>query len=204
MTKSKQMDYEKFGAHVLSVYLDKSKEVIDYLHNKYGDGLEKKVNDYVIRREKIFIGDEHFELCEDDSYFLFYLHGFDVFEAMETDDYKLLAELISSSFVLAAIRNSFSMDFNACYKDTMIHIFKVRARNGALKKHANDLKQKEKIFVKECWNNWQITPNQYASNTKFAIAMIDKFKPENPEDENKHINSVKVITDWCRIWKTQK
>lgn len=82
----------------------------------------------------------------------------------------------------------------------------VKSKFGKLnanKRHANDPKQYEKAFVKECWDAWQANPSQYKNRTKFATAMIDKFKPENPEDESKHLCSVKSITNWCSEWEKE-
>lgn len=79
-----------------------------------------------------------------------------------------------------------------------------REKKGVIAKLANDPKQQEKIIVKECWEAWQIKPDQYKNKTKFASAMIDKFKPDNPDDDSKHLSSVKVITDWCKDWKASK
>ena len=79
-----------------------------------------------------------------------------------------------------------------------------REKKGVIAKLANDPRQQEKITVKECWEAWQIKPDQYKNKTKFASAMIDKFKPDNPDEDSKHLSSVKVITDWCRDWKTSK
>jgi hypothetical protein len=79
-----------------------------------------------------------------------------------------------------------------------------KEKKGAIAKLANDPKQQEKIIVKECWEAWQIKPDQYKNKTKFANAMIDKFKPDNPDEDSKHLSSVKVITDWCREWKASK
>lgn len=81
---------------------------------------------------------------------------------------------------------------------------KYQAIENAKKRLANDPKQAEKKFVRECWNEWQKSPEQYKNNTKFATAMIDKFRPENPEEEGKHLSSVKVITEWCADWATTK
>lgn len=81
---------------------------------------------------------------------------------------------------------------------------KFQATENAKKKHANDPKQAEKKFVRECWDEWQKSPEQYKNNTKFATAMIDKFRPDNPEEESKHLSSVKVITEWCAEWATTK
>jgi hypothetical protein len=79
-----------------------------------------------------------------------------------------------------------------------------REKAGGRAKAANDPKQNEKNIVRECWEAWQNKPSQYKNNTKFANAMIDKFRPDNPDDESKHLSSVKVITDWCKDWKAKK
>ena len=68
----------------------------------------------------------------------------------------------------------------------------------------NDPKQNEKKIVKECWDAWQIKPEQYRSKTNFATAMIDKFRPDDPADEDKHLTSVKKITVWCTLWQREK
>lgn len=74
----------------------------------------------------------------------------------------------------------------------------------AKKRLEKDPKQQEKTTVKQCWEAWQIKPDQYKNNTKFANAMIDKFRPNSPDEDSKHLSSVKVITDWCREWKASK
>ena len=76
-----------------------------------------------------------------------------------------------------------------------------QAKNNANLRYTDDIKQNEKKIVKKCWDAWQIKPSQYKNNTNFASAMIDKFRPDDPNEENRHLSSVKVITDWCRDWK---
>ena len=58
----------------------------------------------------------------------------------------------------------------------------------------NDPKQNEKKFVFECWQEWQIKPNQYKSKANFARNMLDKCE---------HLTSQKKIEDWCRFWEKQ-
>lgn len=74
------------------------------------------------------------------------------------------------------------------------------AKNGKI----DDQKQKEKKVVKECWEAWQSKPDQYKNKTAFATAMIDKFRPEDPKEESKHLFSVKKITEWCTRWGREK
>ncbi len=78
------------------------------------------------------------------------------------------------------------------------------AKLGLVKNQIRKTKQEEKLFVKECWQNWQNNPKQYKNKTVFATAMIDKFRPEDPDDENKHLSSVKKITEWCTTWEREK
>jgi hypothetical protein len=75
------------------------------------------------------------------------------------------------------------------------------AGKGGEGKREKSLKHKEKLFVYECWKNWKERPEQYKNKTKFATAMIEKFKPDNPDEDGKHLNSVKVITAWCSEWE---
>jgi hypothetical protein len=69
------------------------------------------------------------------------------------------------------------------------------AKKGIAKKLANDPKQKEKKFVRECWDKWQASPSNYLSQAEFARDMLSK---------SEHLTSQKKIEDWCRVWKTQK
>ena len=84
------------------------------------------------------------------------------------------------------------------------HILSERGLNAVLEKLRLDPKQEEKKIVKDCWDAWQSKPHQYANNTKFATAMIDKFRPDDPKEESKHLSSVKKITEWCTDWKRNK
>ena len=68
----------------------------------------------------------------------------------------------------------------------------------------NDPKQAEKLFVKESWDAWKSNPQQYTYNTTFATAMLDKLRPDDPEEEGKHLSSVKKITEWCTQWEREK
>lgn len=84
---------------------------------------------------------------------------------------------------------------------------RARSKNSVkagLAKAKKDPKQAEKAIVKGCWDVWQTKPDQYRNNTNFASAMIEKFRPDNPDEESKHLSSVKVIADWCKDWKAQK
>ena len=64
--------------------------------------------------------------------------------------------------------------------------------SGVKAKLANDPKQADKLFVKECWDEWQTKPHSYKSQAKFARAMLDKCE---------HLENQVSIENWCREWK---
>lgn len=68
------------------------------------------------------------------------------------------------------------------------------ARNSVRIKLANDPKQAEKDFVKDCWDAWQKSPGAYKSKAAFARDMLDKCAA---------LTSNKVIEDWCRGWESE-
>lgn len=68
------------------------------------------------------------------------------------------------------------------------------AKNSVQRKLARDPKQLEKKFVKECWDDWQKSPEKYKSAAKFAIDMINKCT---------EIESTKNIENWCSKWKSE-
>lgn len=80
----------------------------------------------------------------------------------------------------------------------------LKASLKSISGHKGTIKQKEKIIVFECWEAWQIKPDQYLGDTSFASAMIDKFRPDDPKEERKHLCSVKKITEWCTLWEREK
>ncbi|WP_321808080.1 hypothetical protein [Burkholderia sp. BCC1993] len=69
------------------------------------------------------------------------------------------------------------------------------ARKGGFARHANDPKQTEKAFVRQCWTDWQMRSDSYSSKAAFARDMLTKCE---------HLTSTKVIEDWCREWDEEK
>ena len=71
-----------------------------------------------------------------------------------------------------------------------------QTRKGAKAKLAKDKdgKQKEKAFIRECWDDWQEFPEIYASQAAFARDMLSKCE---------NLKSQKKIEDWCREWKKE-
>ena len=66
------------------------------------------------------------------------------------------------------------------------------ASAGGRARVANAPKQKEKHFVRECWDEWQKHPDRYRSKSAFASDMLSKCE---------HLSSQKKIEDWCREWE---
>jgi hypothetical protein len=58
------------------------------------------------------------------------------------------------------------------------------AKAGIAARLENDLKQMDKAFVKGCWNEWQIKPENYASKSAFSTDMLSKCE---------HLKSKEVI-----------
>ena len=68
------------------------------------------------------------------------------------------------------------------------------ARNAAMERLKRDPKQKEKLFVRECWDKWQENPDSYKSKTAFSKDMLSKY--ETLENQN-------VIVRWCGAWEKE-
>lgn len=68
------------------------------------------------------------------------------------------------------------------------------AKAGAEARWMNDPKAIAKQQVKECWEMWQVAPQNYKSATAFARDMLSKYEDlENPD----------VIRRWCREWQAE-
>ncbi len=68
------------------------------------------------------------------------------------------------------------------------------AYQGAMERIKRDPKQKEKEFVKSCWEDWQKTPSNYEGKAAFARDMLSKCE---------QLKSQKKIEDWCRKWEKE-
>ena len=68
------------------------------------------------------------------------------------------------------------------------------AAESAMSRYKKDPKQKEKMFVRECWEAWQKEPSKYGGKAKFAKDMLTKCV---------HLESQKKIEDWCRSWEVE-
>ncbi len=68
------------------------------------------------------------------------------------------------------------------------------ARKGAMTKLANSPKQKEKKFVRGCWDDWQKDPANYKNTAAFSRDMLDKCET---------LVSQRVIERWCLEWSRE-
>ena len=76
-----------------------------------------------------------------------------------------------------------------------------RMRSYASIRVKNDPRQEQKAFVYECWCIWQNDLSRYKNKTNFATDMLNKL---GGDDSQATLNSIKVITDWCRKWDKDK
>lgn len=67
-------------------------------------------------------------------------------------------------------------------------------RSAAYVRWKADPKTEQKLFVKECWKEWQQKPTKYKSKASFALDMLDKCE---------NLTSSKVIENWCREWEKE-
>jgi hypothetical protein len=77
------------------------------------------------------------------------------------------------------------------------HMANARTRLGyyaVTEKHKHDPKQRNKAFVRDCWEAWQKHPSNYKGKAAFARDMLDKCE---------HLESTKTIEDWCRRWEAE-
>ena len=90
------------------------------------------------------------------------------------------------------IEKSFKKETSELLKRVSKEQISQRATKAAFKRHKNDPKQTAKIFVRECWNDWQKEPNRYKSKAAFARDMREKYP---------NLESQPVLENWCRTWE---
>lgn len=73
-------------------------------------------------------------------------------------------------------------------------IISAMKKNAAKKRWEADPKTERKLFVKECWKEWQEKPARYKSKASFALDMLKKCE---------ELESQKVIENWCRDWEKE-
>lgn len=109
-------------------------------------------------------------------------------EQMLSECYTCIA-ICATSIALMA---DFAFSQNAVVNTNEIR--SLFGRSGALGRLAKDPKQMEKKLVRECWDTWQIRPNNYPSKAAFARDMLEKYV---------HLESQPAIETWCRQWERE-
>lgn len=114
----------------------------------------------------------------------------------EIDDSLIGIELDGRGAVVAAVEatNALSNAIAISAGDErLIDARKLFAYEAAIARIKRDPKQKEKAFVRECWERWALKgESSYKSKAAFARDMLDKCE---------HLESQKKIEDWCREWE---
>jgi len=64
---------------------------------------------------------------------------------------------------------------------------------GAYAKLAMDPKQKDKLQVRDCWDEWKKQPDRYKGKAAFARDMLGKYES---------LKSQPVVERWCREWES--
>lgn len=118
-----------------------------------------------------------------------------LFHALREIDNALIGLALDGEAVVAAIYAANSLS-NAMAIDSgdsnLIQARKKFAYQAVIEKLKRDPKQREKKFVRECWDTWQQNPESYKSKAAFARDMLTKCE---------HLESQKKIEDWCRAWE---
>jgi len=116
-------------------------------------------------------------------------------ESLEhTDNDNDTWEMLCDSYTLLGVVTSLvsnggkNIDFR---KEIEKEILSKRGREFVQLKLKIDAKQKEKLFIKDCWNEWQKDGARYKSKAAFARDMLSKCEK---------LTSQKKIEDWCREW----
>lgn len=121
-----------------------------------------------------------------------------LFHAIKEIDNALVGIALGGSDSIAAAVAATSALANAvAIESGDEHLVEARSRlafEAATEKYRRDPKQREKAFVRECWEQWQKNPISYESKASFARDMLSKCE---------HLVSTKKIEDWCRQWEAE-
>ncbi|MFM0002737.1 hypothetical protein PQR57_17085 [Paraburkholderia dipogonis] len=98
----------------------------------------------------------------------------------------------ASSYVLRAL--SLTHEYREDFPEVQDRLESRKQSERARARHAADIKQEEKRFVRQCWNDWQAQAERYKSKAAFARDMLSKCS---------HLESTAVIEGWCRDWEDE-
>jgi hypothetical protein len=119
---------------------------------------------------------------------------FESLRRKNTDKAAAFFELIRTEWIIEDADVKKYIDSESIYDLLQLvldHADSTRARLKAIKMHAKDPKQADKVLVRECWDDWQKQPDRYKGKASFARDMRDKFP---------NLESQPVIEGWCRVW----
>ncbi|MFA7269473.1 MAG: hypothetical protein WC073_09030 [Sterolibacterium sp.] len=120
-----------------------------------------------------------------------------LFHALKEIDHALIGLRLDGGTVVATIEAANALSNAIAIRSGNEQLTMARrqfAYQGAIEKIKRDPKQKEKLFVRECWQDWQKKPDSYKSKAAFAKDMLTKCE---------HLESQKKIEDWCREWEVK-
>ena len=104
----------------------------------------------------------------------------------ERNDRKRLSE---ANYLAWAEANE--MDKAGAYVASKMQGITQQRRSGAMKKLANDPRQKEKENVRVLWGDWQTGKTKHTSGAAFARYVVDHAK---------FIKSEKTVERWAIAW----
>lgn len=111
-------------------------------------------------------------------------------ESLRSNDAKTVAA--ASAYALRAL--SLTHEYRDDFPEVQARLESKKQSERAKARHAADVKQEEKRFVRQCWDDWQKQPERYKSKAAFARDMITKCA---------HLESYSVIEGWCREWEAE-
>ena len=121
-----------------------------------------------------------------------------LYACLEEIDLALIGKAVGGDYlhaVIGAVRAFGNFQALATGNTELRKARSKQAMLGARERHARDPKQTEKLFVYECWKEWRLKPANYNGKAAFARDMLTKCE---------HLESTKVIEDWCREWENPK
>lgn len=124
-----------------------------------------------------------------------YVHLFLLHALIAIDDALICIDLGSTDAVSAAIEatnalaNAMAIESGS---DKLQDARKEMSFRGAMAKLAADPRQEEKAFIFKCWQDWQKSPDTYASKAAFSRDMMTKCE---------HLTDVGKIPRWCKEWE---
>lgn len=78
----------------------------------------------------------------------------------------------------------------------------IRATKAANARHKDSPQRRARMFVRECWDKWQSKPDNYQTQSEFALDMLTKVPAD---DHGQPAVSYDTITKkWLPAWKREK